>query len=129
MHAPLNAAHRVEWRRLDALSSIAGECRALADRALEPNVFYDPAFMLAAAPVFGADAGAVLVRSAAGRLTGLFPAQIEPWRGGFASMLVGWTHPFAPLGAPLIDRTDPEAVIAAWLDFLGEPSMPGLMLL
>jgi hypothetical protein len=129
MHAPLHAAHRVEWRRLDALSSIADECQALADRALEPNVFYDPAFMLAAAPLFGADAGVVLVRSAAGRLTGLFPACIEPWRVGFASMLVGWTHPFAPLGTPLIDRTDPEAVIEAWLDFLGNPSMPGLMLM
>jgi CelD/BcsL family acetyltransferase involved in cellulose biosynthesis len=129
MHAPLHAALRVEWRSLDALPPLADECRALADRALEANVFYDPAFMLAAAPVFGADAGAVLVRSAAGRLAGLFPARIERWRGGLSSMLVGWTHPFAPLGTPLIDRVEPEAVVEAWLDFLRDLSMPPLLLL
>lgn len=129
MHAPLTAALRVEWRKLDALLPIADEWRGLADRALEPNVFYDPAFMPAAMPVFGADAGAVLVRSATGRLAGLFPARIERWRGGLDSMLVGWTHPFAPLGTPLIDRVEPEAVIEAWLDFLAEARMPPLLLL
>jgi len=36
-------------------------------------VFYEPAFALAAAPEFGADTRAVLVRTAAGRLVGLFP--------------------------------------------------------
>jgi CelD/BcsL family acetyltransferase involved in cellulose biosynthesis len=129
MHAPLYAALRVEWRRLDALDPVAGELRDLADRALEPNVFYDPAFMLAAAPVFGGEAGAVLVRSAPGRLTGLFPARIERWRGGLAPMLVGWTHPFAPLGTPLVDHIDPEAVIGAWLDFFSDPASPATMLL
>jgi CelD/BcsL family acetyltransferase involved in cellulose biosynthesis len=129
MHAPLNPAARVEWCGLDRLSVVAAECRALADRAIEPNVFYDPAFMLAAAPMFGAGVGAVLVRSAAGRLTGLFPARIGRARAGLIPMLTGWTHPFAPLGIPLVDRTEPEAVIAAWLDFLADPAMPATMLL
>ena len=45
-------------------------------------------------------------------------------------MLVGWTHPFAPLGTPLVDRDEPEAVIAAWLDHLGrDPAMPAQLLL
>jgi CelD/BcsL family acetyltransferase involved in cellulose biosynthesis len=129
MHAPLSPAYRVEWRSLAALEGIAGEWRALAARALEPNVFYEPEFMLAAAPVFGADAGAVLVQSAAGRLAGLFPARIERGRS-LVPTLVGWTHPFAPLGMPLVDQDDAEGVIAAWLGHLGrEPSMPSLLLL
>ena len=45
---------RVEWRPLAELGAIAAEWRELAARALEPNVFYEPAFALAAAPVFGA---------------------------------------------------------------------------
>jgi len=130
MHAPLSPAFRSEWCRVAALESIAEEWRALAARALEPNVFYEPAFALAAAPVFGADAGAVLVRTAGGRLAGLFPARIDRWRGGFTSTLVGWTHPYAPLGTPLIDRDEPESVIAAWLDHLGrDPAMPAQLLL
>ena len=76
MHAPLRPSFQVEWRRLAALEPIASEWRALAARAIEPNVFYEPAFALAAAPVFGADAGAVLVRTAGGRLAGLFPARM-----------------------------------------------------
>ena len=59
------AAGRAEWRPLAALGEVRGEWRDLARRALEPNVFYDPAFALAAAPVFGADIGAVLVWSTA----------------------------------------------------------------
>ena len=72
----------------------------------------------------------MLVRTAGGRLAGLFPARIERLRGGFISMPVGWTHPYAPLGTPLIDRDEPEAVIAAWLDHLGrDPAMPAQLLL
>ena len=87
MHAPLSTAYRAEWRGLADLAPLADEIRALAARAVEPNVFYEPAFMLAAAPVFGAGAGAMLVRSATGRLTGLFPARIERPQGGLVPML------------------------------------------
>ena len=89
MHAPLRLNYRTEWQSLAALSSIADEWRGLADWALEPNVFYDPAFALAAAPALGDDVGAVLVRTTGGRLAGLFPGRIDRWRG-----LIGWTHPF-----------------------------------
>jgi CelD/BcsL family acetyltransferase involved in cellulose biosynthesis len=127
MHAPLSPALRVEWRGLDALHAIAAEWRSLAARALEPNVFYTPEFMLAAAPVLGTGAGATLVWSAAGRLAGLFPAGIEraPLR-----RVAGWTHPYAPLGTPLVDRDNGDAVIAAWLDHLArDPAMPALLLM
>jgi CelD/BcsL family acetyltransferase involved in cellulose biosynthesis len=130
MHAPLRPSFRTEWRGIAALESVAAEWHALAGRALEPNVFYEPAFALPAAPVFGSGVGAVLVRNSAGRLVGLFPARIERWRGVVSPMLVGWTHPFAPLGTPLVDRAEPEAVIAAWLDHLArDPAMPAQLLM
>jgi CelD/BcsL family acetyltransferase involved in cellulose biosynthesis len=118
MHAPLSAASRVEWRALAGLGSVAAPWQDLAERTLEPNVFYEPAFARPAASVFGGDVGAALVWSAAGRLAGLFPARIARWRSHARSAVVGWTHPFAPLGVPLVDRDQPEAVIAAWLDHL-----------
>ena len=130
MHAPLRPSFQAEWCGLAALKPIAAEWRALAARAIEPNVFYAPAFALAAAPVFGAGAGAVLVRTAGGRLAGLFPARMPRWRAGLHSMLVGWTHPFGPLGTPLVDHEEPEAVIAAWLGHLSrDPALPARLLL
>ena len=48
-------------RRCELLGELRAEWRDLALRALEPNVFYEPAFALAAAPVFGARVGAVAV--------------------------------------------------------------------
>lgn len=124
MHAPLRPAFQVEWRTLASLAAIADEWRELASRAIEPNAFYEPAFALAAGPVFGTDTRAVLVRTAAGKLVGLFPC--HPGR----LIVAGWIHHYAPLGVPLVDRTDPEAVIAAFLDHLDrDPAMPGQFLL
>jgi CelD/BcsL family acetyltransferase involved in cellulose biosynthesis len=123
----------VEWLELSQLQSIVGDWRELAARALEPNVFYEPAFALAAAPLFGRDAGALLVWSgtAPRKLLGLFPARRETRRYGIRlPMLVGWTHPFAPFGAPLVERDAPEPVIAAWLAHVaGDSELPGLLLL
>jgi len=120
MHAPLAPKLRTEWRAFETLSSVAQEWRSLSARAIEPNVFYDPAFALAAAPVFGKGAGATLVWSATGRLMGLFPAHVGRGHAGVQSSTVGWTHPYAPLGVPLVDRDEPDAVIEAWLDQLSQ---------
>ena len=123
----------VEWRNFAELAPIAREWRELAERALEPNVFYEPAFALAAAPAFGSDAGALLVWSGTSprQLLGLFPARIEKRRYGFnLPILVGWTHPFAPLGVPLVEREAAEPIIAAWLAHLAaDPALPGTVLL
>jgi CelD/BcsL family acetyltransferase involved in cellulose biosynthesis len=124
-------AGRAEWQALSALIVVRAEWRDLAARALEPNVFYDPAFALAAAPVFGADAGAVLVWSKADarRLIGLFPLRAEQ-RYGVIAALTGWTHPYAPFGVPLVDRDEAEAAIGAFLDHVGsDPKLPKLVLL
>ena len=50
MHAPLSPTLRVEWRAISTLEPIVEQWRSLCERALEPNVFYDPGFALAAAP-------------------------------------------------------------------------------
>src|SRR6188474_449419 len=73
-----------EWRPMSGLAPVVDAWRSLAMHALEPNVFYDPAFALNALPVFGHDAGAVLVWSTTSprRLLGLFPARIERRRYG-----------------------------------------------
>jgi CelD/BcsL family acetyltransferase involved in cellulose biosynthesis len=123
----------VEWRPLADLAAVVAEWRTLAARALEPNVFYEPAFARAAAAVFGRSAGAVLVwsRATPRRLLGFFPARIETRRYGLKlPVLVGWTHPYAPLGVPLVDRDAAEPVIAAWLGHLvADPSLPGVLVL
>jgi CelD/BcsL family acetyltransferase involved in cellulose biosynthesis len=123
----------VEWRDFAGLESIVGEWRELAERALEPNVFYEPALALAAAPVFGRDAGALLVWSGTSprQLLGFFPARIEKRRYGLGlPILAGWTHPFAPFGVPLVEREAAEPIVAAWLAHLAaDPALPGLVLL
>jgi CelD/BcsL family acetyltransferase involved in cellulose biosynthesis len=124
---------RAEWRPLAELTRVVAEWQSLAARALEPNVFLEPAFALAAAPVLGADVGVGLVwsRAAPCRLMGLFPARIERRRYGVAlPVLVGWTHPYGPLGTPLIDRDGGAAVISAWLDHLASRAdLPRLLLI
>ncbi len=133
MHGTIDSQFWVEWRPLDQLTAVAAEWRALADRALEPNVFYSSSFALAAAPVLGRDVGACLVwsQTAPQRLVGLFPGRIEQRRYGLKlPVLVGWTHPYAPLGLPLIDPTMPAPVIAAWLDHLAQDrNLPDLVLM
>jgi CelD/BcsL family acetyltransferase involved in cellulose biosynthesis len=123
----------VEWRPLSRLEPVAPQWRELAARALEPNVFYEPAFALAAAPVFGADAGAILIWSGGKkrRLLGFFPARIERRRYGIhLPVLTGWTHPYAPLGLPLVEREAAEPIIGKFLSHLaGDPALPGLVLL
>jgi CelD/BcsL family acetyltransferase involved in cellulose biosynthesis len=123
----------VEWRSFGDLASIVPAWRKLAETALEPNVFYEPAFALVAAPVFAADAGAMLVWSERGprRLLGFFPARIEKRRYGLGlPLLVGLTHSYGPLGVPLVEREAAELVIAAWLAHVAaEAALPGLVLL
>ena len=119
----------VEWLDLTQLDAIAEDWRDLTTRTLVPNAFYEPAFALAAAPAFGHGAGALLVWSGSlpRKLLGLFPARIVKRRYGLKlPLLIGWTHPYAPLGTPLVDREAAEPVIAAWLAHLADDvALPG----
>jgi CelD/BcsL family acetyltransferase involved in cellulose biosynthesis len=130
MYAPLASGLRIDWRPLASLAEVIDEWRALSVRAVEPNVFYNPDFALAAAPAFGREVGAGLVWLGA-KLVGFFPARITRRRYGlYVPVLVGWTHPYAPLGTPLVAGEVAKEAIAAWLDHLAfNADMPGLMLL
>lgn len=110
---------RAYWRPLASLAAIGDEWRVLAARALQPNVFYEPDFALPAAAVFGENAGAVLVRGDDGTLRGLFPTRHDHYRYPvLPGAAAGWTHPYAPLGLPLIDRDCAPEVLKAWLAHL-----------
>jgi hypothetical protein len=113
------------------LGAVTVSWRELAQRAIEPNIFYEPSFALAAAPLLGPGIGAGLVWSRTGRLLGFFPARIERCRYGIVlPLLVGWTHPYAPLGSPLVDGEMCDTVIEAWLDCVtAHAQLPKLLLL
>ena len=83
VHADLACAPSLaaEWKTLAALDADDIEAwRDLAARALEPNVFLEPSFALAAAKFLPRerDAGAILVRGGE-RLLGLVPGR-ACWR-------------------------------------------------
>ena len=122
----------IELRPLAELWPLAEQWRRLAAHAIEPNVFYEPSFALAAAPLLGTDVRCGLVWSQPPRqLVGLFPVRIDRRRYGVPfPVMVGWTHSYAQLGAPLVDREMAEPVIAAWLDHVAtDDALPNLMLM
>ena len=133
MHGTIETGISVEVRSLGELAGFAEDLRALAGRSLAPNVFYEPVFMAASAPVFGRDvlAGLVWRRATPMRLIGFFPVTIERRRYGLKiPMLVGWTHAYGPLGIPLIDRDWCEPAVAAWLDHVAAaPDLPKFLLM
>jgi CelD/BcsL family acetyltransferase involved in cellulose biosynthesis len=121
----------IERRSLAALADIRDPWRRLAERATEPNVFYTPEFALAAAPALGRGVEAILVWSAERALLGLLLLLRSSRRYGIKlPLLVGWTHPFAPLGTPLVDRDATAEVVSALLAHIaGDAALPKLLLL
>ena len=95
----------VRWTPVARLQADMDSWGDLARRAIEPNVFLEPGFARAAIQHFAnADLG-VLSAYSGQRLVGLLPGRVE----GFASgrpvpVFVAWTHPYAPLSTPLLDR-------------------------
>ncbi|MCC6949608.1 MAG: GNAT family N-acetyltransferase [Bradyrhizobiaceae bacterium] len=129
---PVRARFSAEWLSLEALyARAAKEWAELARRAIEPNVFLDPGFAMAAARHLEAgDIGAVAVWSGR-RLAGLLPGRLEGVRSGrpFPTFAV-WTHAFAPLSTPLVDRSAPAEVVRTMLKALRQvPGAPKLALL
>ncbi|HLH91058.1 MAG TPA: GNAT family N-acetyltransferase [Xanthobacteraceae bacterium] len=132
MLAPRDTAVSTEWRPLADLAGLAAEWRALARRAAERNVFYEPDFALPAAEALAPDIGAVLVRgNEPHRLIGVFPCRILRRRYGVRlPLLAAWTHPFAPLGTPLVDHDAVAPAVAGFLDHIADDArLPKLLLL
>ena len=122
-----------ERRPLASLSDCVEVWRRLAAHAAEPNVFYEPGFALAAASSLGRDVEAILVWSAdlPRRLVGRFPFRVAARRYGIKlPVLTGWTHPFAPLGTPLIDRDSAGTVVGSFLGHVAtDAPLPKIVLL
>jgi CelD/BcsL family acetyltransferase involved in cellulose biosynthesis len=115
-----------EWKILAELdASDIDAWRGLVVRALEPNVFLEPSFALAAAKYLssGREVGAILIHDGV-RLMGLVPGRVEGFTAGRPiATFVGWTHPYAPLSAPLLDRETAKEVVGCVLQAL--PKLPG----
>jgi CelD/BcsL family acetyltransferase involved in cellulose biosynthesis len=115
-----------EWKVLAELGAADIDAwHGLVARALEPNVFLEPAFALAAAKHLpgGREVGALLIRDGA-RLMGLVPGRVEGVAAGRpVATFVGWTHAYAPLSTPLLDREAAKEVVGCVLQAL--PKLPG----
>ncbi|GAA3664812.1 hypothetical protein GCM10022202_28610 [Microbacterium marinilacus] len=108
--------------------------RALADRALEPNVYLDPRWLIPSQRLHP-DAGDLMVLLAEDddALRGLLAFTVEPaWRGlpfravSTAGRFLG-TH--AERHHPLVDRDAVDATVDALLSGVGEHGLPGLLVL
>ncbi|WP_054209883.1 GNAT family N-acetyltransferase [Bosea vaviloviae] len=112
----------IEVRTLAGCTDIADAWSQLAAHALEPNPFFEPGFALAAVQHLVAfrDVVAILAwqggaRDGQRRLVGLIPC--FPRQGLFVpDALIGFSDRRIFNGAPLLDRQQAQAVIAAVLD-------------
>lgn len=112
----------IEIRTLAGCADIVDAWSHLVARALEPNPFFEPGFALAAAQHLVAfrDVVAILAwqggaTEARRRLVGLIPC--FPRQGLFVpDALIGFSDRRIFNGAPLLDRQQAQAVIAAVLD-------------
>jgi CelD/BcsL family acetyltransferase involved in cellulose biosynthesis len=104
----------------------------LAERALERNIFYEPAFLEAAAlhlpagrhlffvTVWAHKPSQTLVETRRKEdLLALFPVY-WPKLGFIPHNLKGWSCPYSPLGTPLIDQTMARPALEACLDWLAK---------
>ncbi|HVR61932.1 MAG TPA: GNAT family N-acetyltransferase [Polyangia bacterium] len=117
--------------------------RALAERAAEPNVFYEPAVLLPALRAFAGQRRLALVlviglqpdpagaNLAAPALWGLFPLE-RCARGTELPVpcLRLWQHAYSYVPTPLVDRTHGAAVMTAFFDWLSAQALaPALLVM
>ncbi|WP_345752391.1 GNAT family N-acetyltransferase [Microbacterium rhizophilus] len=108
--------------------------RELAERAIEPNVYLDPRWLLPSLRFHpdAPDLSLVLVEDRDG-LRGLLAFTVEPvWQGlpfRAASTAGRFLHMHAERHHPLIDHQDPVATLGALLDGLKQARLPGLVVL
>jgi CelD/BcsL family acetyltransferase involved in cellulose biosynthesis len=94
--------------------------RDLAERSIEPNLFYGPVWARAAARHARDHRGAKVLLAwdtpHKKRLVGLLPV-VTAWRARKlpVPMLIAW-QPYAPLRTPLLDRSMPEAAAHGLID-------------
>lgn len=111
------AIHRDEWLNL-------------ACRSIEPNIFFDPDFLLPAARFLSGDLPTFVVirRVVDGRmkLVGLCPISERDMRSGRRMVRI-WRHPYTALGVPLFDRRWFKGAFDAMLDWLAHAGRSALI--
>ncbi len=107
--------------RLIALNALSPEDHAawqsLADRAVEPNPFFEPLFVDAAVTAYGADGVALLVGGEGAEWSGCLPVQVRKL-AGIPVLASSWRLPYTYLGTPLVDRERTDEFAAALADSL-----------
>ncbi|RZM08307.1 MAG: GNAT family N-acetyltransferase, partial [Sphingomonas sp.] len=111
-----------------AAFDLAAELDFLTRRAIDQNVFFAPQFLVPAMPRLGERHVRLMVARDEGprrsRLRFLMPFSIERigMLGG-PMAIRAWTHPFGPLGTPLVDSDDPQATLTSLLVTLRRPEL------
>lgn len=131
-HLELTASER-PLRRLAIYPASAGfdlveELDHLCTRTIEPNVFFNPRFLAPAMPrLEDREVRLAVIRDGTefrSRLRLLVPYSVErPAIPLGVPVMRTWSSPFGPLGTPLLDRDDPEGVIADFFAMLARPHL------
>lgn len=97
-----------------------GAWRDLVDQAIEPNPFFDPDFVLAAATALEETDDVALVRRADGdRWIGCMPVRrYSRWHRLPLAGLATWRHPYCLLGSPLVADGEEREAVAEMLALL-----------
>ncbi len=125
---PQTAAIVVECVHPEAMHSVVAQWQELSQNALEPNVYYDPAFALPLLKHFANPQGVVFYQvwqeTHDGRkiLIGLTAVRNHRFRWLFPMKVVQGWEPYAPYGIPLIHREHGAEAIQALLELLQQRS-------
>lgn len=128
----MTPAVSVEITNLDGVSRIQDAWGELAATCLEPSIFNEPGFLLAAARHLAPSPGPKFVtvwapRGSGKQLVGLCP--ITPPRVAGITTAAVWTHPQATSAFPLLDREHGAAALQAMLSAVGRlHRSPGLLM-
>ncbi|MEC5291768.1 MULTISPECIES: GNAT family N-acetyltransferase [unclassified Aurantimonas] len=119
-----------------AAFGLVEELSHLSRRAIEPNVFFDPQFLVPAMPRLDErKVRLMVVRDEAGsrsRLRLLMPFSLERSASvGGPATIRAWTHPFGPLGTLPVDGDDPVDTLASFLETIARPefALPDVLVL
>ena len=127
--------YTVEAVGVDRISEFVEAWADLHGRALEPNVFLDPAFAVAACQHLPATRRPIFIlvheergERQRGRLIGVTPLTL-PKRNFGDSIARGFEHKFASLGTPLYDHHHAAHALELTLEWLAQerPDVAGLM--
>jgi CelD/BcsL family acetyltransferase involved in cellulose biosynthesis len=109
----------VRWAPIAHFRADHSAWRELTRTTLEPNVFLEPAFAFPAAGQIGPKDLGILTVHAGQQLVGLLPGRVEGIASGRpVPVFVSWTHPFAPLSLPLVDRQASAEAVPAMMSAL-----------